>query len=129
MKYPEELPKKGTIKVLIRFDGYKDYYQNDTRRALTGESSKGKNFPQSLKAKGFEVEPRDFGLLRKSIGKEKRARSVGATHTYKYKVEDTEEVKNFVNKVTETLNDMKKSFWRKINLYFSEKISIETEGA
>ena len=79
MIFVEDVPKSGVLVVTVYFRGYKDNYQNDSRRDLKSQVPK----IDKEKNLGINLEPLQFCLVRK-VTEEGRARSIGVLYTYSY---------------------------------------------
>jgi len=77
MMLVEEVPNSGMLILVIRFNGYKDSYQNDSRRKLDG-------LPNSIDTEELEVriKPVSFGLIKTVLDGVSRA--TGAMQTYTF---------------------------------------------
>ena len=79
MIFIEDVPKSGVLVVTVFFKGYKDYYQNESRKELRDQ------VPKIDKDNNLEIslEPLQFCLVRK-VTEEGRARSIGVLYTFSY---------------------------------------------
>ena len=73
----DEVPDSGMILLVIRFSGYKDSYQNDSRRKLD-------SLPKSIKSDdlGIWIQPVSFSLIKTVLDGVSRA--TGAMQTYSF---------------------------------------------
>jgi tRNA-dihydrouridine synthase len=121
MKQIEDLPIIGYLKVIVYFDGYKDSYQNDTRRKLDGSSEKIKGLNQYITdVTEFDFEPETFSLLKKVVGKQ--SRSYAASHSYRYQVESSDDLKKLADEIEKWFESHKTKWWRRFELEYCEII-------
>ncbi|MFQ6061045.1 MAG: hypothetical protein ACE5KV_07125 [Thermoplasmata archaeon] len=76
----EDIPRSGVFIVSAYFKGYKDYYQNESRKDLK------EKLPKRLEDEGLDVtlEPLQFSLIR-HVDETGRSRSIGVTYFYRFK--------------------------------------------
>lgn len=76
----EDIPRSGVFIVSAYFKGYKDYYQNESRKDLK------EKFIKRLKDRKIDVhlKPLQFSLIR-HVGEEGRSTTVGVTYFYEFK--------------------------------------------
>ncbi|ADI73079.1 hypothetical protein Metev_0148 [Methanohalobium evestigatum Z-7303] len=123
----DDLPLFGYLKVSIYFDGYGQYYQNETRKKLMGvegESHKVRGLSDYVynktSPKNYTLTPKTFSLLRYTIGN--KGRSFGAAHTYKYSVNNSKELEEIINKINEWFNNTGINWWDDLDIETCETI-------
>lgn len=79
MIYVDDIPKSGMLVITVYFRGYRDYFQNETRKELRDQVPK----IDKDKSLGVQLEPLLFCLVRK-VTEEGRSRSIGVLYTYSY---------------------------------------------
>ena len=110
----DQLPLNGILLIQVFFKGYKDSYQNDSRRKLLEAVPK-----QALKVE-LELEPITFCLIRSIVSGV--GRSIGAE--YQYRVIDMNE-----NKYRSFLSEMTKicertSIWADFEILICDYVGV-----
>jgi len=118
MRDVKDLPLRGYVYLEVTFQDYVSSIQNDTRRQL-GEQLPPKvraNFPNS------EFNPEIFSLLKRVSGKTSRA--YGASHIYKYKVKDNENISKLIKYIYHDWykNNKVAKYWKDMEIFFFERI-------
>jgi hypothetical protein len=104
MIFIDDVPKSGVLVVTVFFKGYKDYYQNESRKELRDQVPKIDK-DNNL---GVSLEPLQFCLVRK-VTEEGRARSIGVLYTFSYANMTPDKFKVLFKELTELLG--KKAKW------------------
>lgn len=76
----EDIPRSGVFIVSAFFKGYKDNYQNDSRKDLK------EKLPARVEGEDLDIdlEPLQFSLIR-HVDETGRSRSIGVTYFYRFK--------------------------------------------
>jgi hypothetical protein len=106
------IPRSGTLIVSVYFDGYKQNYQNDTRRLLKD----GLNKICADSKLSTEIMPITFSLIKTVSGKITRA--TGAQYQYGYSNMTTNDIKIIYKK----LKERKLSWWKEIQFLIADDI-------
>lgn len=122
----EEMPKSGYLLLSVYFSGYKEYYQNETRRKLGNDPRrKSGSIPEYIRklSKNVKLEPIDFSLIRGVIqieGVRGGTRARGAQQLYRYETSDLEQLKELCSKLAEYCKG--ENMWKRFDVYFVDKI-------
>lgn len=112
-----EVPRSGMLMLIVRFDGYKDNYQNDTRIRfikIPGWINKAE-IP-------LQLEPISFSLI-KSVTQEGLSRASGAIQIYSFVGLKPEIYKQFHSKMAEFCKEL--NWWKSWDLLIAQKVNLE----
>jgi len=108
----DDVPSTGILIVSVYFEGYKDSYQNDSRRRLMELVN------QIAKDEGLTVTitPFSFSLIRTIAGGKTRA--TGAQYQYGYSNMQGNDLKT----IFEQLKQKKLSFWKNVKIMIATNV-------
>ena len=115
MIFVEDVPKSGVLVVTVYFRGYKDYYQNESRKELKDQVPK----IDKEEKLGISLEPLQFCLVRK-VTEEGRGRSIGVVYTYSYSNMTPEKFRIFHRHLSSLL--ARKSKWSHFDIMVASNI-------
>lgn len=118
MIYIEDIPKSGLLIITVYFQGYKDYFQNESRRALL-------NVPEIDKKNnlGIDLKPLQFCLIKmmeEGVKKEKVGRARGAQYLYSYSNMTPDKFKTFYRNLKKWFEG--KSMWNDFEIMIANPI-------
>jgi hypothetical protein len=110
------VPSSGMFMLIVRFDGYKDSFQNDTRRKLLG-------LPEWINEQGvsLKMDSISFSLI-KSVSQGK-SRASGAIQIYSYVGLNPEIYKDLHTRLGEFCKEL--NWWRSWNLLIAQDVNME----
>jgi hypothetical protein len=111
-----EVPGSGMFMLIVRFDGYKDSYQNDTRRKLL-------KLPDWVRDEGIslKMDSISFSLI-KSVTAGK-SRASGAIQIYSFASLSPEIYKKLHARLGEFCKEL--SWWRSLDLLIAQDVNME----
>jgi len=114
-----EIPGSGMFMLIVRFDGYKDNYQNDTRKRFI-------DIPRwindtDIQLKQLKIEPISFSLI-KSVS-QGVSRASGAIQIYSFVGLNPAIYKRLHTELAGICNKL--SWWRSWNLLIAQDVSME----
>jgi len=101
--FVEDVPKSGVLVVTVYFKGYKDYYQNESRKELRDQVP-GIDKEENL---SVDLEPLQFCLVRR-VTEEGRSRAIGVLYTYSYTNMTPDRFRTLHQKLSDLLRKKKK---------------------
>jgi hypothetical protein len=123
----EKIPRSGQLIIAVHFTGYKDYYANETRKALLRLPER-----KDVKEIGIELYPLEYWLKRTIVTekaeKEKRrsreeklwssSRATGGL----YKIGFTNMTSEKFKSLYYVLNKMKKTYWEEYEILIASHV-------
>jgi len=123
----DELPKSGQLIIAVHFKGYKQYYANETRKALLKLQNR-----KDVENIGIELFPLDYWLKRTIITekldeennkpKNKKRWSINRATGGLYKIGFTNMTPEKFKKLYEVLTKMKKSYWEDYEILIASRV-------
>ena len=123
----EELPRSGQIIIAVHFKDYKDYYANETRKALLGLPER-----RDVKGIGLEFYPLDYWLKRtivtekakeeESQSRRKRRWSIARATGGLYKIGFANMTPEKYKRLHEVLTAMKKTYWEEYEILIASRV-------
>jgi hypothetical protein len=120
--FPEDVPRSGVFIVSAYFKGYKDNYQNDSRRDLK------KGLIKHLKTREVDVhlKPLQFSLIR-HVDENGRSTTIGVTYFYEFKDMTPESYKDLHKEAVDFLSN--KSKWSHHQVLVGSRVGrVDDEG-
>lgn len=117
----ENIPRSGVLVISVYFKGYKDYYQNESRKELKEQ------VPIIDIQKNLEInlKPFQFSLLRRvdeeGDSKTRKGRSIGVIYSFSYSNMIPEKYKT-LHKELENLLAKKKSKWSHFDIMVASRV-------
>lgn len=108
----EEIPRNGVLVITVFFTGYKDYFQNETRKKLRDDVA------AISEQHGFKITPILFSLVRTISGGVTHA--TGARWDFGYSRMSGEDVQTLYNELKEKSKN--RSFWASMKLLIADDV-------